>query len=261
MVEIIKDLCVKCMSCVGVCPFNVIKEYQDGVGFDSSKHCIECLHCGAICPEKAIEWLGEPAVLEEPIFRSSEEFSRDFRKFLLSRRSIRLFENTPIPRELLEEALQVAAYAPSAKNQHPSRWIVMDKATIINACMKDILEYVGEKHVSEEIEKVFLEGRNVVFGNAPTVLIGCSREDALNPSVDLALEAHTAALYLESKGIGSCWAGYFARFANQIDSIKNRIKLEPGERVYLSLMMGYSKDETYLHIPIRKQKQPIKWLE
>lgn len=261
MIRIDYNKCVGCMSCVRVCPFNVIREYEGQARLDTTRHCIQCLHCAAICSVKAIDWSGETAILEDEPYQPTDDFRQSLKGFIKTRRSVRLFHEEPVPRKIVEEALDVAAYAPSAKNQHPSRWIVMDNQDIIQACMKDILEFVHQNKISQEINVLYEEGRNVVFGQAPTVVIGCANENSINPLADLALEAHTATLYLESMGISSCWAGYFARLTNQIDSIKDRIKVSAGERVYVALMLGYPRGEEYCHIPVRRQKQKISWID
>ncbi|MEM3913182.1 MAG: nitroreductase family protein [Desulfurococcaceae archaeon] len=47
-------------------------------------------------------------------------------EFLRSRRSVRKFKQTQPPREIILKALDVARYAPSAKNSQPWRFILVD---------------------------------------------------------------------------------------------------------------------------------------
>ncbi|RLG83545.1 MAG: nitroreductase family protein [Thermoprotei archaeon] len=50
--------------------------------------------------------------------------------FLKSRRSIRKFKPTPVPKDLIQKILDTARYAPSAGNRQPWRFIVVDDPSI-----------------------------------------------------------------------------------------------------------------------------------
>ena len=50
------------------------------------------------------------------------------------RRSIRKFQDRKVPRQLIEEIVNVAAYAPSWKNTQIARYIVVDKHAANTAC-------------------------------------------------------------------------------------------------------------------------------
>jgi len=50
----------------------------------------------------------------------------DHLEFLKSRRSIRRFKEEKPPLELILKAIDVARYAPSAKNSQPWRFIIID---------------------------------------------------------------------------------------------------------------------------------------
>ena len=45
---------------------------------------------------------------------------------IASRRSVRRYQSRPIPRELIERRLAATAQAPSAKNQQPRRFVVLE---------------------------------------------------------------------------------------------------------------------------------------
>ncbi len=53
------------------------------------------------------------------------------------RRSIRKFQDKPIPHELLEEIVNIAAYAPSWKNTQIARYIVVEDRAKIAALAND----------------------------------------------------------------------------------------------------------------------------
>jgi nitroreductase len=62
---------------------------------------------------------------EEQLRRAQEFESR-----LLSRRSVRFFSPEPVPYELIESAIRVAARAPSGANQQPWHFVVVSDAEV-----------------------------------------------------------------------------------------------------------------------------------
>ena len=58
------------------------------------------------------------------------------------RRSIRKFQDKKVPRELLEEIVNISAYAPSWKNTQIARYIIVDdeKTLNVNVLNRDLLE-------------------------------------------------------------------------------------------------------------------------
>lgn len=260
MVIINRELCIQCMICVEVCPFNVMINKDGSPQLDPQKRCLECMHCGAACPQKAIDFQDRPGLLDRQVVDLNEEFPQALNGLLLQRRSYRSFDERKVPNDLLEEALWIASYAPSAKNQRPAKWIVIDDIQIIKRMMEEIIDYTGQENIAPEIAQEYAAGRNVVFGTANTILVGYGSSKAINPTVDIALETHTAELFLQARGIGTCWAGYFARLSNAVPYIKEKLGLDEEEKVFTALMIGYPKNEEYLHIPSRKKDPDIKWI-
>ncbi len=109
-----------------------------------------------------------------------------------TRRSIRAYENRPVPAEALEKVLEAARIAPSAANRQEHKFVVVqDEATrkaLVPACNNQ--GFVGE---------------------AGAVIVGC----ATNPSrrysvVDVAIALDHMTLVATSLGLGTCWIGAFS---------------------------------------------------
>jgi nitroreductase len=60
----------------------------------------------------------------------AEARSRDFVALMQQRRSVRDFAPEPVPRSLLEDALRVAASAPSGANTQPWHFVVVEDASV-----------------------------------------------------------------------------------------------------------------------------------
>jgi nitroreductase len=54
---------------------------------------------------------------------------------ILSRRSIRHYTDDPVPEELVQQLLKAAMAAPSASNQQPWQFVVIDERRLFNEIM------------------------------------------------------------------------------------------------------------------------------
>lgn len=260
MIKIDSNNCIGCLKCVSVCPFQVLEIKDKKPVMEEGKRCVKCLHCAAACAQKAIR-LGElEGVWHEELPKLPEDFHKQLEGFLMARRSYRNFKPEPVSRELLRDVFRASAWAPSAKNQHPTRWIIVDDEEKIRTMMAHILEFVKETGVSPEIAELYERGQNVVMGNAKTLILAYARTDAINPPVDTALALHQVELLLQARGVGTCWAGYLTRMCNQVPALKEMLKLPEGCQFYAAMMAGYPDKEEYLHIPNRQEKPEIQWL-
>ena len=260
MVTIDLDKCIGCEKCVLVCPFTIL-DMKDGKPIpNSNKRCLECMHCAAICPQNAIGYGDKEGILPRDYPKFPENLPKILEGYLMTRRSYRHFIPTAVPMDIMNHAIWVSDWAPSAKNQHPTKWIVINDDNKIRQMMDHILEYVKETGLSSEILEEYNHGNNVVVGTAKTLLLAYASTKAINPPVDSALALHTVELILQSKGIGTCWAGYLTRMCNQIPALQEMLKLPEGFQVYGALMVGYTDNEAYNNIPQRLKKSDAQWL-
>ena len=137
------------------------------------------------------------------------------------RRSIRKYQNKPVSRELIEEVLVAAGWAPSAHNAQPWRFIILteDRAkkelskTMARVWAADLAKD-GVK-IDEEVRKVRVER----FGSAPVLILACLTMEDMNNQHDierqvvehdLAIQSLGAAiqnllLTAYAEGLGACW--------------------------------------------------------
>ena len=138
------------------------------------------------------------------------------REALLTRRSIRRYQSTPIPEEDLREILEAGLYAPSAINlQHWYFVAVQDPAAMeeVRGIMDGVVEKftpVLEQRFARNPEQIGITNRFLsTLGGAPVcVLVFLLKPDY--PDRDGAMQSVSAAienvlLAAWDKGIGSCW--------------------------------------------------------
>lgn len=154
-----------------------------------------------------------------------------------SRRSIRKYKNTPVPDEVIRDALECAALSPTARNEQP--WLfgtVRDKKTLQNiANLTDHGPFIADAQVCFAV---------FALRGSTYYLEDCS---AATTQLILGLWAH---------GVGSCWvAGDKKAYAEKI-----RVLLGvPDNYTLVSLVpAGYPAD-----IPIvrKKSKEAILFSE
>ena len=175
------------------------------------------------------------------------------------RRSTRKFLDKPIPQELLEQVLEAGRYAPSGKNEHRNRWIVVYGREKVEALYRLVLDWAEPVEHYKHLIWLARKGIDPVTCGAPCLIIGYNRPDALNPQDDTVIATVLAEQLLAESGLGTCWSGYFRTAAQESPAIQQALGLPEGYRVYSVLMVGVPT-ERYPNIPYRPAAE-ASWLE
>lgn len=123
-----------------------------------------------------------------------------------SRRSTRAYLPEQIEASELEAILEAGIYAPSASNQQPWHFSVIQNKELIDR-LSD--EFCSMARVSEnEYFRQFVKNENFhVFYHAPTVIILSGDENRKTAIVDTAAAVQNMMIAAESMDIGTCWIG------------------------------------------------------
>jgi nitroreductase len=131
-------------------------------------------------------------------------------QFLRSRRSIRTYKDKPVPREVLEELLDISRWAPSAKNAQPTKWLVIESAAEIKNLIDLTVEWLRKTNSFPGVVGAWeQEGRDLVLRSAPHLVIAYASEKALKPEIDCTIALTYLDLAAHGQGLGTCWAGIF----------------------------------------------------
>ncbi len=132
------------------------------------------------------------------------------------RRSIRSYQDTPVPRELLEKILEAGRLAPSANNKEPWHFIAVTNAE-------------KRKDLSKGMWAKFLV-------QAPLVIVACGAKK-ISPdwyAIDVALAVENMVLTAVSEGLGTCCVGSFDE-----KEVKALLKIPKNFEVLVMLVVGY----------------------
>ncbi len=149
--------------------------------------------------------------------------SNDLLKFIKSRRSVKKLKPVSIPRNAIEEILDVAVSAPSAHNAQPWRFIIIDdekvKIKLADAMAQAWQEDLSKNGLSRiEIEKLIEASKKRTI-NSSILIIPCLTMEDMDKYPDnrrkkaeylMAVQSVSAAienllLAIHAKGLGACW--------------------------------------------------------
>jgi coenzyme F420-0:L-glutamate ligase / coenzyme F420-1:gamma-L-glutamate ligase len=139
------------------------------------------------------------------------------------RRSIRRYQDRPIPRDVLERLLNAAVYAPSAHNRQPWRFAVLtdfDTRRTLALAMGARLrsDLMADKAPPEVIEKDVARSYSRIT-NAPAIIIVCTTmadmdrypderrtaAESLMAAQSTAMAVQNLLLSAHAEGLGACW--------------------------------------------------------
>jgi len=139
------------------------------------------------------------------------------------RRSIRLYQDNPVPREKLEKILESGRLAPSARNLEPWHFIAVTDAAK---------------------RKVLSKGKFARFLAESPVVIVCCGDKKASPdwyAIDVALATENMILTAVSEGLSTCCVGSFDE-----REVKAALNIPADFEVLILLALGYSLENVDL---------------
>lgn len=147
---------------------------------------------------------------------------------LYTRRSIRKYQNKQVPPELIEEAVKAAMFAPSARNQQPWEFIIVNNQEL----MDSVPAYSPHAQMAKD---------------APAGVLVCYNKDydvaeGFWPQ-DLGAATQNLLLALHAEGLGAVWTGVYPREDRMAGFIK-AFGLPENVIPYAFIIIGYPEKET-----------------
>ena len=151
-----KDKCNSDGLCVAACPMGIIEIIDEGTAPeptpDANEMCINCGHCVAVCPTGAMS-LGIMKPEQCTPIRKDLLVSPDqIEQHLLSRRSIRAYQNQNVDRDVVSKLIDIARYGPSGHNEQPIQWMVIHDSAEVRRFAGMVIDWMKDLIQKEEKE-------------------------------------------------------------------------------------------------------------
>jgi nitroreductase len=146
-----------------------------------------------------------------------------------TRKSIRAYQDKPVPRDTLERVLEAGRLAPSARNTEPWHFIAV---------------------TNPEKRKALSKGMYAKFvAGAPLVIVVCGDKKASSDwyAVDASLAAENMVLAAVNEGLGTCFVGSF----DEAD-VKAVLKVPDNFEVLVMITVGYPQEKLDLSSKLLK---------
>lgn len=206
------------------------------------------------------------------------------------RQSVRLYEQKPIPKDIINTIIEAGNQAPSTGAEktveeggkkrkifdyQPWRFVVVEDTEFKQKLFQTIEPirsnfYENMKETMPEmyeqgmkLYEVMEEPKDLVFYSAPVILyvIGPTKN-----SIGCAMVCENIMLAAVSLGLGSCYVGFGSIVKHDADVVQT-LELKDGERIYGPIVLGYPKVDpsesqvsTLAELRPKKKEPMIKWI-
>jgi nitroreductase len=160
----------------------------------------------------------------------------DILNLLKSRRSIRIYQDKPIPQDLLLQILEAGRWAPTGANLQPWHFIVVTDAET-------------RKRIGEVARFFFIKSSHVE--RAPAILVlGFDTRKGKYGRYDATLAGGNMMTMATSLGLGTCWIGAFDK-----PKVKEILEIPENIEVIGLITLGYSGEKA--EVPPRVELEKI----
>ena len=208
-----KEKCAQCGLCVSDCVSMCLGMNKDNYPYMKNEEmCLKCQHCMMICPTGALSFNDiNPENLEKVS-------AKDILSLIKSRRSIRQYKEEELTEEELQTIKEMLPYIPTGCNSHKLHFSIVEKKSVMRTLKEKVnnkfIKLLNNKVLSpvvkhfEVYKDAFEKGEDIVFRNAPHMVVVSSPISAPCAPQDPVIALSYIELYARSLGLGTCWCGY-----------------------------------------------------
>lgn len=170
---------------------------------------------------------------------------------ITTRRSVRNYAPEKVSKEVIEEVIDLARFAPSWKNTQIARYYVVQEESL-------------KRQIADECMMGFTFNTNTLHKAAAIVVLayvekrsGYERDGSFSTAkgdrwemFDAGIAAQTFCLAAHEKGLGTCIMGIFDE-----DAVAKAVSLPEGQKIGAVIALGYPADEP--QAPARKEVEQL----
>ncbi|RII34042.1 nitroreductase family protein [Clostridium chromiireducens] len=170
-------------------------------------------------------------------------------KTIKNRRSIRSYLPDQINQEELHLIIEAGIYAPTAHNDQPWHFTVIQNEELLSHINEKTKELMA-KSEDNFIRTLGLNPKINTIYNAPTLIIVSGKKDALEPKIDCSAAIQNMLIAAESLNIGSVWLSFMTPLFSLQDEVE-KLGIPEGYEPYYGAAFGYKNIEKELTAPKR----------
>jgi nitroreductase/NAD-dependent dihydropyrimidine dehydrogenase PreA subunit len=282
-----RDLCKTCGICGEICPRHIPETIQNEdrkvttISPQRIDLCMSCGHCVAICPNGAIQLEGVNADYYPPV-KDLEITNNQLLTLMRQRRSIRRYQDKPVPRETISKVIEAVYTAPTGTGSTSTGVIVIDNPQTLEKISELIFDLyakteaglnnpIGRRVIKRRAGaknfqtlqdfvmpgmhwylRWYREGRsNEVLRGCPTLMLFHSPMREPVAPENCLIAAFHAVLMAQILGVGTGFNDIIPPACNRDPEIRKILDLPDDREIYSSLTMGYPKYK-FKRVPTRK---------
>ncbi len=184
---------------------------------------------------------------------------------IYARRAVREYRREVVPDEIIKELIRAGTYAPSALDEQPWRFVVIQDRGLIKKCSDTAKRLwlettrVATSEGTAELITLVSDPQFNIFYDAPVLILIFARPGADSPVIDCALAAENMMLGARSLGLGSCWIGLASVLGSDKELIKE-LGVPENHRLMAQLIFGYPAGKEIM-APERNEDVILKWIK
>jgi nitroreductase/NAD-dependent dihydropyrimidine dehydrogenase PreA subunit len=267
------ETCLGDGICADVCPENCLEVVDEKAATveERAEHCIVCGQCIAVCPTDSLQMPQLPA--EDFRDLAKLPFGYDeFLDFLKLRRSVRVFKDKPVARELIDRILEAASTAPMGMPPHSTEVVVIDRREELDLLLEQLVKdyTMTVKAFSNPIGRTMVrlsagaedyavlkgyivdlaryaneayhrDGTDRYMYKAPAVMLFHGNRWAMSYEENAHLICSYAMLAAVSLGLGNTIIGLIPPIVDRSKVLRERYGIPKNNKVCTSLILGYPK--------------------
>lgn len=188
-----------------------------------------------------------------------------------TRRAVRKFKPVSIPRALVNKVIQAGKMAPSALNNQPWKFYVLEDRVQITDISTQVRKVMTGSILREGLAKAlkaaisalhfkgaanFLREEDPVFHGAPVVIFITAPDNDEWALIDAGMCMQNMMLAAHAIGLATCPVG-FAKYIEYTEAVK-LLDLKRHEKVVLAVVMGYADEKP---LPHERKTNDIKFIK
>jgi nitroreductase len=166
-----------------------------------------------------------------------------FSEVLQKRRSVRKYLDKPVDLDLLKEIIHESTLAPSAGNEQPWKFIIVQNPQVLRkiskACMENLLARIAANpnDYAQKYEHMLQNETFNIFYNAPCLVLILGESQVKNLLFDCTLAASYFMMAAAAKGLGTCWINFAKELTDP--ALLEQIGVPENHTIVTPIIIGY----------------------